>query len=96
MPKRLLTVLLITLAGCTTTTAPKIAQVSAGQWVDEQITQSAGTLNQAQIRLHQTSAARAWAPITAPALVFTPAPKPAQVSVPKGKPLDRVVPVTGG
>lgn len=96
MPKRLLTVLLITLAGCTTTTTPKTAQVSAGLWVDEQIAQSAGSLNQAQIRLHQTSAARAWAPITSPALVFTPDPVPAQVSVPKLKPLDRVVPVTGG
>ena len=45
MQKRLLlTVLLISLSGCNTT-ASKVAQVPAGQWVDEQIVQNATSLS---------------------------------------------------
>lgn len=50
----LLSVLFISLSGCNST-APKVAQVPAGQWVDEQIAQSATALSLAQLQLHKTS-----------------------------------------
>lgn len=90
MQKRLLlTVLLISLSGCNTT-ASKVAQVPAGQWVDEQIVQNATSLSQAQARLHQTSSVRNTAPLTAPA------PLPAKVQVPAVNPPIRPAPSSGG
>ena len=83
-----LTVVVAALAGCGT--APKLAQVPAGQWVDEQIVQNATSLSQAQARLHQTSAVRNTAPLT------SPAPLPANVQVPVVKPPIRPAPTSGG
>lgn len=90
MQKRLLlSVLVVSMAGCSTT-APKVAQVPAGQWVDEQIVQNATSLSQAQARLHQTSSVHNTAPLTAPA------PLPAKVRVPAVKPPIRPAPIAGG
>lgn len=67
--------LFISLSGCGST-APKVTQVPAEQWVDELIVQSATTVSQAQTRLHQTNAVRPTVVVrmwTAPVKVLTPA-----------------------
>lgn len=65
--KLLLTVLLISLSGCSTH-APQPIQVPADQWVDARIGQNALSISQAQSRLHQTSAVRPFNPVSAPVL----------------------------
>ncbi|RMN64119.1 hypothetical protein ALQ56_200277 [Pseudomonas syringae pv. papulans] len=83
-----LTVVVASLAGCVT--APNLTQVTAGQWVDEQIRQSASSVSQTQSRLHQTSAVPSFAPVSAQV-------KPtAKAQAPAVKAPVRPVPVAGG
>ncbi|KKY50447.1 putative lipoprotein [Pseudomonas amygdali pv. eriobotryae] len=90
MQKRLLfSVLLISLSGCSQPTA-QFGQEPAGEWVDEQIRQSASSVSQAQSRLHQTSAVPSFAPVSAQV-------KPtAKAQAPAVKAPVRPVPVAGG
>lgn len=90
MHKMLLSsVLILGLVGCSHQ-VPKVTQVPAGQLVDKEIVDSVALISLAQTRLHQTSAARSFTPVSVPVISpAKPTPSADQTSV-------RPVPISGG
>lgn len=83
------TFLLLGLGGCSHSVS-MAPQEPAGPWVDARIEQSAVSISLAQTRLHQTSAARPFTPVS------TPVPLPMNVQRPAVEPLAESLPKAGG